>query len=138
MRLALEPPREPDAELIGLSVGGLAVVGLVVWLQWLQLDLPVSGVHERMPWPCVFCGGTRALRALLAGDPAAAWAFNPLVTAGSLASLLFFAYAALVLALRLPRLRLRLASLTELRVMVGLAFALVLANWAYVWTAGVA
>ena len=38
-------------------------------------------------WLCPFCGSLRALHALLQGDPRAAWALNPLTTAGAVAGL---------------------------------------------------
>lgn len=41
--------------------------------------------------PCVFCGGSRAVRALAQLDPLAALAWNPLVTLAPLAVPLWFA-----------------------------------------------
>lgn len=53
--------------------------------------------------PCPACGGTRAVRALVRADLAAALGFNPLVTIGALSGLLYTVLApAAVLAGRAP------------------------------------
>ena len=39
-----------------------------------------------MGLPCIGCGGTRAAKALLAGDPVVAWRANPLVPVGLVAA----------------------------------------------------
>lgn len=124
-------PGETDHEFLWLVVS-LATF-LLAWL-WL---------HFRLPWPdCVFaectglpcptCGGTRALRSIFAGDWGNAWRWNPLVTAGFWSVAAYDLYAAVVLAGRLPRLRLGPFPEKLVHILRGAAWLLLLANWLYV------
>ena len=64
----------------------LAAVGLLLLVARHFDRLPVlppeCGFKKSLGIPCVGCGGTRAMRALAAGDVAAAAKFNPAAVAG--------------------------------------------------------
>ncbi len=64
--------------------------------------LPPCVFHALTGVPCPACGSTRAVLALLAGDPRAALAFNPLVTLGAAVALAFALAAPAWLAVRGP------------------------------------
>lgn len=81
--------------------------------------------------PCPTCGATRCVIALLHGNVAQAWQFNPLIFVALACVAAFDVYALVALASRGRRVR-----LTRLRwpgpVFVRCAFVAVLAlNWAY-------
>ena len=85
--------------------------------------------------PCPTCGGTRALVALVSGQPLEALAWNPLVALLGFVLLGLPLYAVLVVAGRIPRPRVP----TRLRPATRLALPLlILANWVYllVWFRG--
>lgn len=137
MRLELKRKTEPDPELIGLSVAALVVPALAIWLIAFGGSLPRSRLHDLLNFSCAFCGGTRSLKFLFSGDLASAFAMNPLVAAGTLLVMAWCAYAAVVLLFSLPRLRLALQSLLELRLLTAGVLLLLLANWFYVWQVGI-
>ena len=97
-------PGETDHEMIwlGVSLASLALTWL--WLR-LGLPLPLCPLHAMTGCPCPSCGATRCVRFALGGDFAAAFLMNPLALCALAATAFFDAYAATVLALRLPRLR---------------------------------
>ena len=71
-----------------LTLGALAAATLlfafdpaVTW--W----FPSCPLNALTGWLCPFCGSLRALHAMLHGAPGAAWAQNPLTTAGTSAGL---------------------------------------------------
>ena len=121
-------PGETDHELLWLTVLVSVTVPAIFWLQG---NLPVPGCPFAH-WtgvPCPTCGGTRALRALISGQPAEALFWNPLITLGCGAALVFALYAALVLALRLPRLRLEPLPEQVVRIVRLTLWTLLGANW---------
>ncbi len=67
--------RDALRRCVAAGAGGVAVAGLykVTGLGFPCPFLIATGLQ------CPFCGGTRMGSALLAGDLAAAWAFNPLL-----------------------------------------------------------
>ena len=97
-------PGELDHELVWLAV---TVAGAAVGAAWLAMHLPWPRCNFRALFgiPCVTCGSTRSALALLHGDFAGAWNWNPLATLAMLAVLLFDVYALGVLVGRAPRLR---------------------------------
>ena len=97
-------PGETDHESIWLGVSLLSLALAWLWLH-LGLPLPRCTLHELTGWPCPTCGATRCVRFALGGDFGAAFFINPLALGLLGATALFDAYAATVLALRLPRLR---------------------------------
>ena len=69
------------------SVGAAAMLAVVAapLAPALARLLPACAFHALTGVPCPACGSTRAGLALLAGDPLAAFALNPLFTLGLLA-----------------------------------------------------
>ena len=132
MRFQWRPlrPGELDAELIWLSV---TVVSGVVGAIWLALHLPVPQCTFRAltGLPCVTCGATRGVSALLQGDLLAAWHSNPLVLLGIAAAGVFDFYALAVLLARGRRLRIAFTARPIRRVLLALGCAIVLLNWIY-------
>jgi len=136
VRLVRRPllPGEFDAERWAppLLVAGLALAWAVLRS---GLSTPACAFRRLTDLPCLACGGTRCVRSVLAGDLAAALAYNPLVALG-LAGLTLWSAHAVIARLRGDRLRLRLvtdrAGSRLLR--WGLAFGLVL-HWMWLaWT----
>jgi hypothetical protein len=97
-------PGELNHELIWLSV---TLSGAV--LGWLVLKsgvpLPKCMWHELTGIPCPGCGATRCAKALAAGDMGRALLMNPFAFFCFITCALYSVYSAIVLALRLPRLR---------------------------------
>lgn len=123
-------PGETDHEAIWLPVlaGAFSLAAA-----WIGLGLPRPGCFFRglTGLPCPGCGATRGLAALLEGDVAGAFASNPLLASGFLASALFALYALAVLLFRLPRARIEGLPGKWLRPM---AWGLLAANWGYLLT----
>jgi hypothetical protein len=95
---------EPDHELIWLSVS--VASALIAWL-WLRsgFPTPICVFHEMTGFACPGCGATRCVRNVMRGDLIAAFLMNPVVFITGAFFALYDAYAATVLALRLPRVR---------------------------------
>lgn len=93
--------------------------------------------HEVTGWPCIGCGGTRCVRLALAGEWAAAFRMNPLAFAGLAGVALYDAYAATVLALRLPRLRFGNWPVWAGWALRGAIAAIAVANWAWLIASGI-
>ena len=123
-------PDETDYELLWLSVslGGLAAAAA-----WMALHLPwphcfflaITG-H-----PCVGCGGTRAAVAFFHGNFLASWRWNPLAFLFLCGVASFDVYAAIVLALRTPRLRIIRFSSAQKILGRGLVMCSLALNWIY-------
>src|SRR3954447_8932475 len=96
-------PGEFDHELVWLVI---SVAGFAAGAIWLRLGFPTM----RCPflamtgYPCLTCGATRCSIAFAHGDVVTALAWNPLVTLGLCALVLFDVYAVIVLVTRSPRL----------------------------------
>lgn len=121
---------ELDHELIWSCTSiGAALFGLV----WLKSGrpLPQCTFHAVTGWPCPTCGTTRATLKLLQGDLAAAFALNPLYFMGLAALAAFNLYAVIVLAGRLPRLRVGALPPGTGQLLRWGALALLFANWAW-------
>lgn len=136
IRLVRRPllPGEFDAEKWVPPL--LLVAGLAAWAAFrLGLTTPGCGFRELTDFPCLACGGTRSVRALLSGELAAALAFNPLFIL-ALAGLALWAAWSVVARLLGDSLRLRLvtdrAGSRTLR--WGLAIGLII-HWMWLaWT----
>ena len=107
MRLALRrlSPGEFDHELVWLAVSvGAAIVGGL----WLYLTLPWPGCPflAMTGYPCLTCGSTRCTIALFHLHFSQAWMWNPLASVALAGVAAFDVYAAVVLVMRRPRLRL--------------------------------
>jgi hypothetical protein len=123
-------PGETDWELIWSAV--LAATALMGGT-WIALGLPTPKcvIYHSIGWPCLSCGGTRTARALLHGDLAGAWSWNPLVAVVLVAAGVFLVYSGVVCGLRLPRLRLEGVS-RNTGLLIRMALVVVLAcNWIY-------
>lgn len=128
MKLVLERPgrNEPDLELVWLMVLAATGIMAIAWLTF-PLQTPACAFRELTGFPCPTCGGTRCIRSLLAGHFGAAFTWNPLVFLLAAAAAAYGLYAGTVLALRLPRIRLRGAG-NALRLGIALVVAV---NWLY-------
>ena len=123
-----------EALWLGVSLASLACA----WL-WLHCGLPQPRCffHDLTGCACPSCGATRCVGFALGADFGAAFWINPLFFAVLGAMAFFDAYAATVLALRLPRLRAdALPSWVGKRVRVA-AVGLIAANWAWLLWRGV-
>ncbi len=127
---------ETDHESLWLAVSTSSAVGAAIWLN-LHLPLPQCGFHVLTGLPCPTCGLTRATRQLLHGNVAGAFHFNPLGVCVAGALVLFDIYAAVVLALRLPRLRFDDISPVAARRIRIATVSVILINWAWLIAAGV-
>jgi hypothetical protein len=123
-------PGELDHELLWGAVG-LATLGLA--LAWLAVVGP-------LPFPCAFraltglpcptCGATRALLALLAGEPGTALRAHPAVAGAALAAPALGIYAVVTWWFDLKRLRLECEPADRSRLR-GLAWLAIAALWVF-------
>lgn len=85
------------ARLVAPTVSFLAVLVLLVGARtydsW-PLKPPACSLRTLTGVPCVGCGGTRAMKALVHGDYVAAVSFNPLAMLGVFAVLVWFVWTA--------------------------------------------
>jgi len=127
---------ETDHELLWLAVSVAAFTAALLWLK-LGFPRPICLFHELTHRPCLTCGGTRCLLALISGHFTQAFLWNPLVFCGFIAILLFDLYAVAVLLFKFPRLRfdnLRPGTARKIRIIAVLAAT---ANWIYLVWAGI-
>ncbi len=127
---------ETNHELLWLLVSlGAAAFALL----WLRSGLPTPRCvwHELTGFPCVGCGGTRCVRHAIRGDWLGAFLMNPLAFAAFTGVVIYDVYAAVVLTLRLPRLRIGNWPSWAGWTVRGLVVALLLANWAWLIARGV-
>jgi hypothetical protein len=98
-------PGETDHEQIWLwtGVGGLTLLAVI--RNTIGVPPLLCPLKALSGWPCPGCGTLRAATALLEGAWLRALELNPLVTLAALAWGLWACYAAVVLLLRLPRVR---------------------------------
>jgi hypothetical protein len=123
-------PGDTDHETLWAWVGLATAVMAVAWLALVEWPPVVCPMRAVSGWPCPTCGATRTALALAAGEVGLALRMNPLVASGLLLTIPYLAYAAIVSALRLPRLRVRVGAREAFAVRVA-AVSLVLANWAF-------
>ena len=126
-------PGELDQELLwlGVSLGGLAAAAI-----WLGLGLawPRCTFLALTGHPCLTCGATRATVQFLHGHFAAALRWNPLAFVSLWAISLFDVYAAAVLIMRWPRLRVVGLTKKERTLIRVAVISLLVLNWIYVLT----
>ena len=138
MRLVLDRKKPRlDHELIWFWVFFVSGASGLAWL-WLRLPLPGCPLRTLTGIPCLTCGGTRAARLILQGEPWGAFVQSPLVTGLLALAGLFMLYAAGVLFFKMPRLRLVAISAPEARFLRALTLLLILASWLYLIVTGVA
>ena len=122
---------ELDHERLWLGLGVVGC-GLIAGGLHMGMQPPPCLFHWITGVPCPGCGSTRAVLQLVQGHLGAAFAFNPLTTLATLAAVVWGIYALVVLAFRLPRLRVEAVSRASAR---GLRAAVVVAvcmNWWWV------
>jgi hypothetical protein len=138
MRLVLSREKPAfDHELVWFSVFLASAAGGAAWL-WSGLPLPGCPLRTLTGIPCLTCGGTRAARHLLHGEPWQAFLQSPLVTSALLLCGLYMLYAACVLFFRSPRIRIADVTPHEARMLRGAALFLILAGWTYLIVTGAA
>lgn len=126
---------QPDHELIWLAV---SVSSIAAGAAWLALGLP----SPRCPFlaitglPCVTCGSTRSVIALLHGDFLPALRWNPLAFVVLCGLLAFDLYATIVLIGRTVRLRIVDWTARERNVTRIVVVGLVALNWIYLLAHG--
>lgn len=137
MRLVLEKPvkRTPSATetaCLAILAGGAALVPLQ---HALHSEVSFCPMHAITTLPCPLCGGTRAVTALVHGDLSLAVSYNPLalaIFAGMLAAVLWY----LLLVLPWRARPVLLMHRWERRAATALFVVAFIANWVYVFTAG--
>jgi hypothetical protein len=123
-------PGETDPELLWGSVLLLTSFLTAGWLcgGW---PTPLCPLHALTGIPCPTCGMTRGVESLLHGDPRSAFLFNPLGIILLLGMALYLAYAVIVVAARLPRLRWEPLTKSQSLFLRWMAALLIAGNWAY-------
>ena len=127
---------ELDHELIWLSISVAALALSVAWLG-LGLPWPHCPFLTLTGHPCLTCGATRGTLQFLQGHFLAALRWNPLVFIGLCALIIFDLYAAAVLIMRWPRLRLVGLTNKERRLIRWGTIAVLALNWIYLLTRSV-
>ena len=126
-------PQEIDHELVWLTVSLGAGCALAVRLA-VQLPTPRCVFHSLTGLPCLTCGATRAAIQFFHGHFGVSLLFNPLAFLVFCGLVLFDLYAATVLAMRAPRLRIASFSRAEKNLMRATAIFLLACNWLYLMT----
>lgn len=126
---------EPDHELIWSSVTIVSTLIAALWITRLGLPPVQCPFHALTGLPCLTCGATRALAALLRGDFLGSALSNPIVIAGAAAAALYVPYALTVTWFQLPRLRLRLDA-REQSAVRWLTLVLAVVLWSYLVAEG--
>lgn len=110
MRISFNRPaaRDTDYERLWGSVFAVSFAGGAAWVHWLGLPPLVCPFRWLTGVPCPTCGATHAFAALVDGHLAASLAFHPAVAPACLLGILYIVYSLIVVAMRLPRLRLTL------------------------------
>jgi hypothetical protein len=128
--------KELDHERVWAGVFLLGLLVAVVTPERLRWGL-VCPIKALTGFPCLTCGGNRALSALLRADPVAALRWNPLVALVILLWAAYAVYAAVVVLGRLPRLRFCVSSRRTRPVVLLTLIMVVAANWLYLVVTGV-
>jgi len=137
MRIRLEKPsrENSDLEIVAVSIAVLAGA-VAVALNFVDVPLPACNFHRLTGYPCPGCGGTRACLLLSRLHVSAAFEMHPLAAVLGIAGGLVAAYSTVVIAFRLPRIRLGFSSNTERRVFWVTVVLVALANWVYLIAVG--
>jgi hypothetical protein len=128
-------PLEVDHEALWLLVGSASICLLGVALATPGIQLPLCGFKTITGLPCPTCGVTRTVIALSRGDLSRGLFMNPLAALACGAGLLYLLYAAIVLALRLPRLRPTITATGARRLRIAVCAVLAI-NWVWLIATG--
>ena len=128
-------PLEVDHEALWLLVGGASLCLLGVALATPGIQLPRCAFKIITGLPCPTCGLTRTIIALSRGDVDRAAFMNPLAAILCAAGVLYLLYAAVVLALRLPRFRPIVSAAGARRIRIA-AVAAIATNWIWLIATG--
>ena len=108
VRLVRLGPADLDHELLWGSVTAASLFVAVTWLRWIGPPSLVCPFHWLTGIPCPTCGATRALAALVSGHVGLSIRLHPAGAPGALLLGLYLIFAIVVVAFRLPRIRLAL------------------------------
>jgi Protein of unknown function (DUF2752) len=122
--------RETDHELLWLSVSLTSLAAAAAWFA-LRLPWPQCVFHALTGHPCVTCGATRSALQFFHGHFFDALQWNPLVFVVLCGVSIFDAYAAIVLLMHAPRLRIAHITAVEKNFVRILLVALLALNWIY-------
>lgn len=112
--------------------------GISLLILHLSSRIPVFCVFHRFTGlSCPACGSFRCAEQLVAGHVREAWLTQPLVTILVCMTLLYAAYSWVVVFFKLPRLRVEGTRRGQRWLLVCLAVAAILANWAYIALRGI-
>ena len=120
----------PDHELIWFAVSVASISGAAIWLA-LALPWPRCAFLAVTGLPCVTCGATRSMIALLHGNIPGAVRWNPLAFVALCTLIVFDLYAAFVLVGRTTRLRIVDWTVSEKNVARIAVISLLALNWIY-------
>jgi hypothetical protein len=137
MKLVRVQPGGRDRLCGAMVVAALLAVGLSA-AAWLRLGLPVPGctLKDWTGLPCLTCGSTRLVQALLRGDVLEAAAWNPLVFSALALVTVWAAASTIRSLLGLASWRLVLTS-AERRAASLTAVSAVIGGWVYLILRGV-
>jgi hypothetical protein len=140
MKLVLRKSRNlgHDCEFVFgfLFIPLFAVVSLLTL--YLSSRIPVFCVFHRITgFPCPACGSFRCAEQLVEGHIREAWLTQPLIAILVCTALVYAAYSWIVVLFKLPRLRVAETTRGQRWLMVFLAVAAILVNWAYIALRGV-
>jgi hypothetical protein len=121
---------ELDHEFIWLAVSVASFAAAAAWLA-LALPWPKCPFFSVTGLPCVTCGATRSTIAFLHGNFFRALRWNPLAFAALWGLVAFDLYAAVVLAGRMPRLRIVDWTAREKNAARIAVISLLALNWIY-------
>ena len=125
----------PDHELIWLAVSAVSIAGAAVWLG-LALPWPRCAFLAVTGLPCVTCGATRSMIALLHWNFLGAVRWNPLAFFMFGGLVVFDLYAAIVLVGQTARLRIVDWTVAEKNVARIAVISLLTLNWIYLLAQG--
>jgi hypothetical protein len=131
--MRIEPVRgAPGVPGLGAMLAAVTALAAVLAAGWTGAGFPGPACPFRAwtGWPCLGCGSTRMLVALVHGEPAVALARNPLAFVGLVAVMGWGVVSAIGLAIDVPRYRVALGARETIAVRV-LAVGAIIAGWAY-------
>lgn len=121
---------ENDIELLWFGVSTISLSLAAIWF-WLGLPWPRCTFHGLTGLPCLTCGMTRCAIQFFHGHFFAALAWNPLIFVALCAIALFNVYAAIVLVVRAPRVRITSFTRSERKFACLLILGVLGINWIY-------